>query len=62
MFEIRTLYVVKFAGVGSRVYVGIPLLISRKGAVVRRTGHLLFNGTTLPIIPSLIGTLFFGMF
>ena len=46
MFEIRTLYEVKFAGVGPRVYVGMPLLLSRKGAVVRRAGHLLFNGTT----------------
>ena len=46
VFEIRTLYVVKFAGVGPRVYGGAPLLLSRKGAVVRRAGHLLFNGTT----------------
>ena len=29
-----------------RVYVDMPLLLSRKGAVVRRAGHLLFNGTT----------------
>ena len=39
-------YEVKFAGVGPRVYVGMPLLLSRKGAVVRRAGHLLFNGPT----------------
>ena len=45
-YEIRILYEVKFAGVGPRVYVGMPLLLSRKGAVVRRAGHLLFNGTT----------------
>ena len=34
----------------------------RKGAVVRRAGHLLFNGTTQPIIPSLIGTLFYSKY
>ena len=34
------------SGVGPRVYGGMPLLISRKGAVGRRAGHLLFNGTT----------------
>ena len=34
----------EFAGVGPRVYVGMPLLLSRKGAVVRRAGDLLFRG------------------
>ena len=45
VFGSRTPYVLKFAGVGPRVYVGVPLLLSRKGAVARRAGHLLFNGT-----------------
>ena len=33
----------KFAGVGPRMYVGMPLPLSRKGAVARRAGHPLFQ-------------------
>ena len=45
MFEIRTPYVVKFAGVGPRVYVGVPLTLSRKGAVARRARATLATRT-----------------
>ena len=45
MKELELYYVVKFAGVGPRVYAGMPLPLSRKGAVARRAGHPPFNVT-----------------